>query len=176
MSRLHLILLKGHPATGKSTLARGLAQRLRRPLIDKDDVKDFIADLPGANPLAYEVAWRVAGTQLSLGISTIVDTPLSYPISYQRGCELAQEYGAHLLVVETVVAEEVWRQRLESRTLPEESMHKIHSWASMQALLARYDGCWRYPIDPSHHLRMETTQAVELLVEQIHKRLESGIE
>jgi predicted kinase len=172
---VHLILLKGHPATGKSTLGRALARRLRWPLIDKDDVKDFIADLPGGNQLSYEVAWQVVDTQLSLGISTIVDTPLSYPISYETGCRLAQQHGAHLLVVESVVDEERWRQRLEGRSLPAQSSHKIHSWASMQALLAQYDGCWRYPIDPAHHLRLETTQEVEQLVDQICRRLESEI-
>jgi predicted kinase len=169
-----LILLKGHPATGKSTLARALARRLRWPLIDKDDVKDFIADLPGGNGLAYEVAWRVVSTQLSLGISVIVDTPLSYPISYETGCALAQAYGARFLVVETILNEEAWRQRLESRELPAESQHKIHSWASMQTLLAHYDGCWRYPIDPAHHLRVDTAVEVEQLVDLILKELGIG--
>jgi predicted kinase len=162
-----LILLKGHPATGKSTLARALARRLRWPLIDKDDVKDFIADLPGGNGLAYEVSWRIVRTQLSLGISVIVDTPLSYPISYETGGNLAAQYDAQLLVVETILDEEVWRQRLESRELPTQSQHKIHSWALMQALLAHYDGCWRYPIDPAHHLRVDTTVDIERLVDTV---------
>ena len=48
-----LIAMKGHPATGKSAVAHALAQRLHIPLLDKDDVKDVILDLPGANDLAY---------------------------------------------------------------------------------------------------------------------------
>jgi predicted kinase len=172
--RLYLILLKGHPATGKSTLARSLAQRLRWPLIDKDDVKDFIAALPGGNPLSYEVAWRIVETQLSLGVSAIVDTPLSYPISYETGRALAEEYGARLLVVETMIDEQIWRQRLESRDLPAESSHKIHSWAAMQKLLEQYDGCWRYPIAPAHHLRVDTAVGVEQLVDIILEELGTG--
>jgi predicted kinase len=169
-----LILLKGHPATGKSTLARAMAGRLRWPLIDKDDVKDFIADLPGGNGLAYEVAWRVVSTQLSLGVSVIVDTPLSDPISYETGCNLAAYHGAHLLVVETMLDEESWRQRLEHRVLPAQSNHKIHSWASMQTLLAHYDSCWRYPIDPAHHLRVDTSVEIERLVDTVLKELGIG--
>jgi predicted kinase len=173
---LHLILLKGHPATGKSTLGQALARHLRWPLVDKDDVKDFIADLPGGNHLSYEIVWRIVSTQLALGVSLVVDTPLSYPISYRTGCDLAQRYGARLLVVETVLDEVTWQQRLESRILPEQSIHKIHSWASMQALLAQYNGCWRYPIDPAHHLQVETTQEIGGLVDQICRRLESRTE
>mgnify|MGYP005841212629 CR=1 FL=1 len=64
---LTLIATKGHPATGKSAVARGVAQRLRIPLIDKDDVKDHVLGLPQANELAYAVMWQIAETQLALG-------------------------------------------------------------------------------------------------------------
>ena len=47
-----LLVMKGHPATGKSELAYRLARRLRCPLIDKDDVKDYTLALPDGNVLA----------------------------------------------------------------------------------------------------------------------------
>lgn len=37
-----LLLLKGHPATGKSALARRLANTLRWPVVDKDDARDCL--------------------------------------------------------------------------------------------------------------------------------------
>lgn len=37
-----LLLLKGHPATGKSALARRLASTLRWPVVDKDDARDCL--------------------------------------------------------------------------------------------------------------------------------------
>ncbi|MEZ4634042.1 MAG: ATP-binding protein [Caldilineaceae bacterium] len=161
-----LVLLKGHPATGKSTLARALARHLGWPLIDKDDVKDFTRGLPGGNGMAYDVAWRIADTQLGLGLSCIVDTPLSYPQGYDAGCRLAEKHGAHVLVVETHLDDDEWRRRLDARP-PAESTHKINNWADMQALLAQYDGCFNFPIDPAHHLIVDTTQPVPALLAQV---------
>lgn len=158
--------MKGHPATGKSTLARALAVHLRWPLIDKDDVKDFTLALPNGNGLAYDIAWRIVDTQLSLGLSCIVDTPLSYPQSYAEGCRLAQHYNAQLLVVETKLDEAEWRRRLEARA-PEESQHKIRGWEAMQAQLARYNGCYDYPIAPSQHVRVDTAQPLPTLLNQV---------
>lgn len=166
VTALHLILLKGHPCTGKSTLGRALAQRLHCPLIDKDDVKDFTVDLPNGNYLAYEIAWRVVETQLSLGLSTIVDTPLSYPIGYEIGRKLAARWHARLWVVETQLTEATWRTRLQARS-EEASVHKISSWESMQTLLNMYNGCWQYPIDPAHHLLVDTSREVATLVNEL---------
>lgn len=162
--------MKGHPGTGKSTLARALAYHLGWPLIDKDDVKDFTLDLPNGNGLAYDIAWRIAATQLGLGVSCIVDTPLSYPQSYAEGCRLASTQGAQILVVETKLNEDEWRRRLDARP-PEESPHKINNWADMQTLLIRYNGCFNYPIDPAHHLPVDTTQHVSVLLALVCDRL-----
>ncbi len=166
MTPLHLILFKGHPGTGKSTLAQALARRLRWPLIDKDDVKDFTMNLPDGNILAYDIAWRVVETQLSLGISTVVDTPLSYPVGYEIGKELAHRWQAHLWVIETKIDEAIWRARLQARRA-EAHTHKISSWESMQTLLGVYNGCWHYPIDPVHHLLVDTTRDLTTLVNEL---------
>jgi predicted kinase len=162
--------MKGHPATGKSTLARSLARQLHWPLIDKDDVKDFTVGLPNGNSLAYDIAWSIVDTQLALGISCIVDTPLSYPVSYAQGCRLAAAHGARLLVIETVLDETEWQRRLETRP-HHESTHKISGWTDMQALLIRYNGCWDYHIDPAHLIQVDTAQPVQRLLAQVCDRL-----
>ena len=37
-----LILMKGHPGVGKSSIAKGMAKLMRIPLIDKDDARDSL--------------------------------------------------------------------------------------------------------------------------------------
>ncbi|HUQ38972.1 MAG TPA: ATP-binding protein [Acidimicrobiales bacterium] len=44
MSDGAVVLVTGYPATGKSHLARGLAERLALPLVTKDDIKERLAD------------------------------------------------------------------------------------------------------------------------------------
>lgn len=159
-----LILMKGHPATGKSTLARELARSLQIPLLDKDDVKDFTLDLPDGNVLAYEITWRQTRRILDLGLSVIVDTPLSYPIGYETGRRLAEWVEARLIVIETVPPEPVWRSRLDAR---QGETHRISGWAAMQRLLAEYGGCWQYAIDPKHLVRVDTARPTTELLEKL---------
>ncbi|HHY58760.1 MAG TPA: ATP-binding protein [Chloroflexi bacterium] len=165
-----LIAMKGHPATGKSVVAQALAQRLRIPLIDKDDIKDVVLGLPNANDLAYAAMWQIAATQLALGLSVIAVSPLSYPVGYARACEIAQRHAARLLVVETVLPEAEWRRRLDARD-PADSAHKIRGWEAMQAMLRQYAGCWQYPIAPEHHLVVDTSAPTAAAVEQVLARL-----
>jgi predicted kinase len=165
-----LFAMKGHPATGKSVVAHALAQRLRIPLIDKDDIKDVVLGLPDANGLAYDAMWQIAGTQLALGLSVVADSPLSYPVGYIQACEIATRHAARLLVVETMLPEAEWRRRLDARD-PADSTHKICGWEAMQAMLRHYDGCWRYPIAPEHHLLLDTTAPAAVAVQRILDRL-----
>jgi len=169
-----LMATKGHPATGKSALARVIARRFRIPLIDKDDVKDFVLDVPDANQLAYEVMWQVCATQLDLGLNVIAVSPLAYPEGYATAQELAARYKARLLVIETVLDEAVWKQRLNARR-PGYSTHKISGWEAMQAQLAAYDGCWQYPIAPEHHLVVNTAQPVRSLLGAVEQWLKRDI-
>jgi predicted kinase len=166
----HLILMKGFPATGKSLLAHCLSRSLGWPVIDKDDIKDHTLLLERGNELAYEIMWSVTERQLLLGLSVIVDSPLTYPIAFETGSALAAKTGAHLLVVETVLDETTWRARLNRRK-PAESEHKIASWADMQAMLERYNGCWRFAIPSALHIQVDATQPVAAITCQVLDRL-----
>jgi predicted kinase len=163
-----LIAMKGHPATGKSTLARGLARAFGWPLLDKDDIKDHTLATPGGNELAYAILWQMVATQLALGLSVIADSPLSYPIGYDMVKKLVRRYDTRLLVVETSLAIDEWRRRLETRS-PGESAHKVRGWEAMQVLLRTYDGCWQYPVAPEHHLVVDTGRPAADLVAQVQR-------
>ncbi len=166
-----LIAMKGHPATGKSNVAAALARRLRCPLIDKDDIKDHLLDTAGANERAYAVMWQIAGVQLALRLNVIAVSPLSYPLTYAAAEALAASHRSHLLVVETQLAEDEWKRRLENRR-PGYSAHKISGWEAMQEMLRQYDGCWQYPIRAKHYIAVDTGQSLKPLVNHVVARVD----
>lgn len=166
-----LLATKGHPATGKSALAQAIARSFRIPLVDKDDVKDFVLNVSDANQIAYQIMWQICATQLDLGLSVIAVSPLAYPEQYAAAQQLAARYGVRLLVIETVLEEEIWRQRLCARH-PGDSTHKIRSWETMQEQLRLYNGCWQYPIAPEHHRRVDTAQPVPSLLSHVAQWLQ----
>jgi predicted kinase len=165
-----LLLFKGHPATGKSTLANALARRLAWPLIDKDDIKDQLYPLPNSGYLSYEVMWQLVRHQLEIGLNVLVDSTLSYQSTYATGLEFATEFSARLLVVETCLSDDVWKSRLDQR-MHEPVTHRTSGWEAMQRLLNDYQDSWRYAIAPEHHLVVDTGQPTEHSVQIVLDRL-----
>jgi len=127
------VVLKGHPCTGKSSLARMLCERLRCPLIDKDDVKGVLETQreklnshvsDASNTLSLDIAWSLLAKQLSLGLHCVVDTTLSRPSHLLGARRVSTAHSAKLVVVECSASDErVWKQRLERRVFEDNHRH-----------------------------------------------------
>jgi predicted kinase len=115
-----LVLLRGRPGTGKSTLADAFGRHLRAAVIDKDDIKDILDTRyrdEWVGGFSYEIMLRIAERCLSQGIDVICDSPLTYPDLYERAVALAARYESRVLAIRTVCSDQnVWRGRLEART------------------------------------------------------------
>src|SRR5690348_1762617 len=78
MDKPQLIVMSGLPGSGKSTIAEGIAQRLRVTILSVDPIesaviKSGIAKGFETGLAAYLVAETLAAEQLKLGNSVIVD-------------------------------------------------------------------------------------------------------
>ncbi|KAK9280790.1 hypothetical protein L1049_003679 [Liquidambar formosana] len=177
-----IIAMKGHPGTGKSTLAHSLSLALRCPLLDKDDVRDCTATLqlltlPAKistllNDLSYDIIWQMASTQLRLGLTVILDSPLSRRAHLDRLRQLASSTAARLFIVECKPKDEAeWRRRLERRGAADggSSWHKPSTWEDLERLLDGYGGCTDYEAGEVPKLVVDTTAdvGVEELVSDV---------
>lgn len=166
-----IIAMKGHPGTGKSTLASSLASSLKIPLIDKDDVRDCTISIQNSSPataskllndLSYDVVWQIASTQLRLGLSVIIDSPLSRRAHLDRLVQVASSTGSLLVIVECKPLDEgVWRRRLEQRGKGDQaSWHKPSTWQDLERLLEGYGGSTDYDVGDVPKIVLDTSVAV----------------
>ncbi|KAK3183359.1 hypothetical protein Dsin_030645 [Dipteronia sinensis] len=169
-----IIAMKGHPGSGKTTLARSLASALRIPLIDKDDIRDSTFSIQNSqhslllNDLSYDAAFRVASTQLNLGLSVVIDSPLSCRARLDDLLRSAAPAGARVIIVECKPSDEAeWRRRLETRG--GSSWHKPSTWHDLERLLQGYGGCTEYDVGDVPKVMVDTTAPVEL--EELVSRL-----
>lgn len=177
-----LVLFKGHPGVGKSTLARAVCRQLGWPLIDKDDARDCLQQLPAdveANQLSYDIMFSYASTQLQLGLSTVLDCPFARVCLYDRAQALARQHGAVVAVVECIASDAAaWRQQLETRAAQQQAAqaHKPQTWEDLQQLLRGYGDSYKWTTDGScvlqHLVVVDTTAAGSALQDQVQQVME----
>lgn len=149
---MQLVMLRGLPGCGKTTIGRALSKRLGWPLIDKDDIKDVLEQyVQGSGGYSYEVMLALARRQLLQGLNVICDSPLVNCMTYERAQAIAIETGASLMLVECLCSDqEQWRQRINARKTPQLATHRQIDWESFQIYLLHARAEAGYPI--SHPL------------------------
>lgn len=113
--------MAGLPGTGKSTCADRIANHLRLPVIDKDDVLEHvrlssIEDEREQGRLSYDLVLSLASRQLENGTDVIVDTCLAFAWLRDKLARLAASHDATLLVVHCICAREIARARIAARS------------------------------------------------------------
>jgi predicted kinase len=122
-----LVVVTGMPSSGKTTIAESLAERLRLPLIAKDDLKESLFESLGAG----DVAWSSR-----LGNA-----------AYNLIFELASRIlAAHVSMI--VEANFFVDQATRFTSLPRHRLVQIHCDAPLEVLLDRYAARERHP---GHH-------------------------
>jgi predicted kinase len=132
-----LVIFSGLPGTGKTTLARRLAQTLSVQLFRLDD---FVAFLPAGVLPEGDRFWeeimaimlRFVEAQLELGLSVIVDAVFMGP-DRAAAAQIAARHGAAFRPIHTYVSDDaVWRARIETRARQAPAADAVATWARVQ--------------------------------------------
>ena len=115
-----LVVFGGLPGTGKTTLARGLAQRLKATYIRIDTVEQALRDsgalAGGVDDAGYRVAYALAADNLRLGVSVVADSVNPLKITRDAWRMVAADADANVIEIEVVCSDLVaHRRRVESR-------------------------------------------------------------
>ncbi|WP_145577997.1 AAA family ATPase [Yersinia alsatica] len=118
-----LIIFGGLPGTGKSTIARLLAERLKAVYLRIDTIEQAIrsADSAGENmamgPTGYFVAYELARENLRLGSTVITDSVNPMTLTRNAYRDIALSANVPFLEVEIICSNlDEHRLRVENRT------------------------------------------------------------
>ena len=144
-----LILIAGLPGTGKSSLARALSGKLGIPLLDKDSVKEALADTLSTpwcsewsaelGAAAEESVFRLAALQLKMRFDVIIDTPMMYSRSWDRLRDSLAEVDFKLHVIVCDCSDTDLRERLKLRAKNRHGIHRFRGQDADRILLQRQD-------------------------------------
>ena len=127
-----LIIFRGLPGTGKTTIARELARQLGAIYVRIDSIEQAIRDSETVNqPLndtGYRVAYAIAEDNLRLGRTVISDSVNPIRLSRDAWIDVAHRAQARAVEVEVICSDlQLHRQRVETRSVDIHSL-KLPTW------------------------------------------------
>lgn len=156
MAKPLIVIISGHPCTGKTSLARVLARGLPLPLIAKDDIKEVLFDTLGAGDRAwsqklgratYTLMYQALETQLRAGRPAIIESNFDAAIAGAEFARLAEHFPFEPFQIMCHTEREVLFERFRRRSLSGER-HPGHLDQILYAeLAARYDPHEYRPLD-----------------------------
>ncbi len=161
-----LVVMVGPPGTGKSHLARLLAQRVPLQIVETDEIRRQLTPSPRytaeENRRVFHAAHRRIDRLLRQGKNVLFDATNIYERGRRTVYRIAESDGARLLIVRTVAPDEVVYERLTRRR--QEPLREERSEAGWEVYLrmkAQYEEVER------PHMVVDTSQDLQAAIDQI---------
>jgi len=192
LRRPWLLLCCGLMGSGKSVLAGALAQRVALHVLSSDVIRKELAGVQPTTPThmkygeglyapecietTYRDMFQKAESLLAGGHSVVLDASFIRQHHRLQARQLAERVGAEFCIVECWCPEEELRRRLEARVAQGGSVSDGR-WELLDQQRRAFEPLFEVP--PAHHLKVDTTQASDLVVEavlcQLAERSESPL-
>ncbi len=166
-----LIIISGLPGSGKSTVAEGLAAKLKIPLLSVDPIESAIIKAGFTKSFetglaAYLVAKELAAEQIKSSNSVIIDAVNAEEEGKDTWRSLAKDFKIPLTIIETTLDEVEHKKRIESRV---RNLHGIPevTWDKVIERRKKYTQ-WKEPV-----LRLDSSMEPSANIDSIIKHLQS---
>ena len=119
-----LIVITGHPGSGKTSVAKAISTMYGIPFISKDTLKECIFDTLGSSDkqwslkvsaAAHRITDKIIENHLEIGGSIIIESNFKPEIDSTRFTEIIERYNAECLQLLCVASPEVLYERWVGR-------------------------------------------------------------
>lgn len=180
MAKPVLVVICGLMGTGKSTLARALAERVGLEVIRSDVVRKELVGIEEENhryetfgggiysekffDATYDALFRRAEALLGAGKGVVIDASFKRRGYRERAKEIAAQHGAPFLLIESSCSDQVVKRRLETRTREKRDVSDGR-WSLFKSQKADFEVISELP--EKEHLRVNTDRPVEDCIDTI---------
>ncbi|STY31279.1 L-seryl-tRNA(Sec) kinase [Legionella wadsworthii] len=140
-----LIIFGGLPGTGKTTLSKIIAQRLKAVYLRVDTIEQALIHMEGypdaliIGSEGYQISYAIARDNLALGLDVIADSVNPIEVTRMAWQEVAKKTQSDFMEIELICSDEDTHQnRVETRVADIEG-HALPTW---QAVLDRQYEFW----------------------------------
>ncbi|MFD2584478.1 AAA family ATPase [Pedobacter vanadiisoli] len=117
-----LILFRGRPGTGKTTMSNLVSAKMSVPIIRKDDIYDQLVSLSGnhdlRNKITFNIIYSLVTSNIHNSSTLIIDCPFQFEediTSFRAWCRTHQVHLKTILV--TCSDERIWSERFKERVI-----------------------------------------------------------
>ena len=169
----HIILFRGKPGVGKTTLSTAVATQLGIGLLHKDDIYDSlydsVPDHQSRNAICETIIKKLLHKHILLGADIILDHSLHYPDHIHGFQTWVKNQGGHLVSMLVICSDEnIWKARFEQRKLNPAPNQQI---TDFEALRRHYGSLHTEPLE--EELVLDSIEALPILTDKAIKWIQT---